>query len=139
MKFSKATFLKDFTALRFSADPETRYPLVTNLATVSIFKKPFHTISCFARNRVVSSSVEEFGIGALRKNAKSTRRSLITVCVIIHTCHMYMRVCVCVSSKYLAEMPYRLDTADEVGFNKIDLGKGFVCTGSCLSRSLGGA
>lgn len=39
-----------YTAFRVSADPETRYPLVTNLATVSMLRKPFHTMSCFARN-----------------------------------------------------------------------------------------
>lgn len=60
-----------FTVLRFSADPETRYPLVTNFATVSIFKKPFHTISCLAKNCVVSSSVEEFDMTALRDNTQN--------------------------------------------------------------------
>lgn len=48
--------LISLTALRLSADPETRYALLTNFATVSIFIKPFHRISCLAKNRDVSST-----------------------------------------------------------------------------------
>lgn len=48
--------LINLTALRFSAGPETRYALLTNFATVSIFIKPFHRISCLAKNCEVSST-----------------------------------------------------------------------------------
>lgn len=48
--------LINLTAFRFSAGPETRYALLTNLATVSMFMKPFHRISCLAKNCDVSST-----------------------------------------------------------------------------------
>lgn len=48
--------LINLTAFRFSAGPETRYALLTNFATVSMFIKPFHRISCLAKNCDVSST-----------------------------------------------------------------------------------
>lgn len=54
------------TALRFSADPETRYALLTNFATVSMFIKPFHRISCLAKNRGVSSTDRDSDVTDLK-------------------------------------------------------------------------
>lgn len=112
-----------FTVLRFSADPETRYALVTNFATVSIFKKPFHTISCLAKNCVVSSSVEEFDITALRDNTQN----YMTVITMHYTELTLVMIFYAQSSEYLEEVPYSLDSTDEDGFIKIDLGTVFIC------------
>lgn len=57
------------TALRLSPGPETTYPLVINLATVSMFRKPFHSISCLDRNCAVTPSAGDWETIILKHNS----------------------------------------------------------------------